>query len=133
LIRRGDADEPLATPVGFVLTRDRLITIRFSELPSFVDVQKRTIPPDARPLTSAGIFCDLVEAIVDRLADALERIASELDSLSLFRAGPTEPLSRRRSATESADLRLILPRVGHNGDLASKIRDSLLGNRPDSC
>jgi magnesium transporter len=28
---------------------------------------------------------------------------------------------------EEADLKLILRRVGHNGDLASKIRDSLLG------
>jgi magnesium transporter len=70
-----------------------------------------------------------MEVIVDRLADALERIASELDNLShrLFRAGPTAPSSQRRSAGESADLRLILRRVGHSGDLASKIRDSLLG------
>jgi hypothetical protein len=33
----------------------------------------------------------------------------------------------RQPARESADLRIILRRVGHSGDLASKIRDSLLG------
>jgi magnesium transporter len=129
LIRRGDSDEPLATPVGFVLTRDLLITVRFAELPSFAEVQKRLSADKDRRVTSTGIFCDLGDAIVDRLADALERISGELDTLShrLFRAGPAQPLARRRSAAESADLRFILRRIGHNGDLGSKIRDSLLG------
>jgi magnesium transporter len=127
LIYRPEPDQPLSTPVGFVLTRDRLITARFAELPSFASFVDRTIPPDSLPATSAGVFTELMEAIVDRLADALERSASELDTLShrLFRVGPEGPLSRRRSIGE-ADLRVILRRVGHNGDLASKIRDSLL-------
>ena len=129
LVRRGVDDEPVATVVGFVLTPERLITVRFAELPTFAEVQRSPLPADSAPLTSAGLFCDLLEAVVDRLADILERIASELDGLShrLFRAGPTVPLRERRSAAESADLRLSLRRVGHNGDLASKIRDSLLG------
>jgi magnesium transporter len=128
LIYRPEPDQPLSTPVGFVLTRDRLITVRFAEIPSFTSFADRAIPPDGPRITSAGIFTELMEAIVDRLADALEHSASELDSLShrLFRAGPEGPLSRRRSIGE-ADLRVILRRVGHNGDLASKIRDSLLG------
>jgi magnesium transporter len=128
LIYRPEPDQPLSTPVGFVLTRDRLITVRFAELPSFAGFADRTIPPDSPDVTSSGIFTELLEAVVDRLADALERSASELDTLShrLFRAGPAAPLSRRRSM-EEADLRVTLRRVGHNGDLASKIRDSLLG------
>lgn len=128
LIYRPEPDQPLSTPVGFVLTRDRLITVRFAELPSFASVADRTIPPDSPRVTSAGMLTELLEAVVDRLADALERSASELDTLShrLFRAGPAGPLSRRRSI-EQADLRVTLRRVGHNGDLASKIRDSLLG------
>ena len=128
MVYNADSDDPHATPVGFVLTRDRLITMRFAELRSFSALANRKVPPDST-LTSAGIFSDLMEAVVDRLADVLERIASELDTLShrLFRAGPTEPLRRHRSAVESADLRIILRRIGHSGDLASKIRDSLLG------
>jgi magnesium transporter len=128
LIYRPEPDQPLSTPVGFVLTRDRLITVRFAELASFAIFANRTVPADSPHLTSAGIFTELLEAIVDRLADALERSASELDSLShrLFRAEPAGPWSQRRSIGE-ADLRVILRRVGHNGDLASKIRDSLLG------
>jgi magnesium transporter len=39
---------------------------------------------------------------------------------------PPNPL-RGALRRESADLRIILRRVGHSGDLASKIRDSLPG------
>jgi magnesium transporter len=129
LIYRAETDEPMATPVGFVLTADRLITVRFAELSLFAAMAKLKLTPDAPALSSAAVFSDLMEAIVDRLADVLERIAGELDTLShrLFRASPTEPSRRQRSAVESASLRVFLRRIGHNGDLVSKIRDSLLG------
>jgi len=129
LIYRADSDQPLATPVGFVLTRDRLITVRFEELSSFNTFANRDLAGESDPLTSAAVFAGLMDAISDRLADVLEDIASELDALShrLFRSPATEPAARRPPARESADLRIILRRVGHSGDLASKIRDSLLG------
>jgi magnesium transporter len=129
LIYRADSDQPLATPVGFVLTRDRLITVRFEELSSFNTFANRDLAGEGDPLTSAAVFAGLMDAISDRLADVLENIASELDALShrLFRSPATETAARRPPARESADLRIILRRVGHSGDLASKIRDSLLG------
>jgi len=124
LIHRPEPDQPMSTPVGFVLSRDRLITVRFAELPPFASLAERKLAADAPPLTGAGILAELLEAVVDRLADALERSAGELDDLShrLFRAAP----EAHRHAVGEADLRVILRRVGHNGDLASKIRDSLL-------
>jgi magnesium transporter len=129
LIYRAESDEPIATPVGFVLTADRLITVRFAELSSFAAVTKRKLASEAPELSSSAVFSDLMDAIVDRLADVLERIAAELDVLSrrLFHAGPTGPSRQRRSTMESLSLRVLLRRVGRNGDLVSKIRDSLLG------
>jgi len=129
LIYRADSDQPLATPVGFVLTRERLITVRFEVLSSFDTFIGRDLAAESDPLTSAAVLAGLMDAIADRLADVLENIAAELDTLShrLFRSSATEPAARRPPARESADLRIILRRVGHSGDLASKIRDSLLG------
>ena len=129
LVYRSHSDEPAATAVGFVLTKNRLITIRFAELTSFTVLAQRQLPPESPPLTSASAFCDLMEMLVDRLADVLEHIADELNTLShrLFRTGPADPSRRRRAAGENAALHHILRRIGHNGDLASKIRDSLLG------
>jgi magnesium transporter len=129
LIYRADSDQPLTTPVGFVLTRERLITVRFETLASFDAFANRDLAAERDPLTGAAVFAGIMDAITDRLADVLENIAAELDDLShrLFHNPATEPAARRPPARESADLRIILRRVGHSGDLASKIRDSLLG------
>ncbi len=123
LVHRANADDPRTTPVGFVLGPDRLVTVRFEELIPF------TTFGQAAPGTAPEAFAGLVEAIVDRLADVLERIAAELDTLShrLFRSEPIEGKRRRRPARSAADLRVILRRIGNSGDLASKIRDSLHG------
>ena len=129
LTYRALSDEPESTPLGLVLTRERLITVRFQDLQSFTHFTGHDLASEADPLTSGAVFAGLMDAIADRLADVLESIAAELDALShrLFRSPATEPTGRRPPARESADLRLILRRVGHSGDLASKIRDSLLG------
>src|SRR5215813_8450238 len=102
LLYRADSDLALGTPVGFVLTRDRLVTVRFEELASFTTLDKRIVTPETERLSSVSIFVELMEAVVDRLADVLERIASELDALShrLFRANATQPLERRPPAQE---------------------------------
>jgi magnesium transporter len=123
LVHRAIADDPQTTPVGFVLGPERLVTVRFEELTAF------TTFGQAAPGNAAEAFVGLVEAIVDRNADVLEHIAAELDTLShrLFRSGPIEGGKRRPPAHEAADLRVILRRVGASGDLASKIRDGLLG------
>ena len=80
-------------------------------------------------MSSGAVFVELMGAIADRLADVLERIAEELDTLShrLFRVPAAQIMGRSPPARESADLRVILRRVGGYGDLVSKIRDSLLG------
>jgi magnesium transporter len=129
LIYRSDEDQPITTPVGFVLTPDRLITVRFHDLSFFRTFTDRDLAAESDPLSSAAVFAGLMDVITDRLADILENIAAELDELShrLFRTPATEPVARRPPAHESADLRIILRRIGHSGDLASKIRDSLLG------
>src|SRR6516165_6046928 len=116
LIYRADSDQPLATPVGFVLTRERLITVRFEELNLFKTFIDRDLAAESDPLSSAAVFAGLMDAIADRLADVLESIAAELDVLShrLFHTPATEPAVRRPPARESADLRIILRRVGNS-------------------
>jgi magnesium transporter len=123
LVHRPTADDPRATPVGFVLTRERLITLRFEPLSAFANAAAAAHP------TACDAFAALIEAIIDRIADVLEHIAAELDALShrLFRSGPIGDGAARRPARAAADLRVILRRVGAGGDLVSKIRDSLLG------
>lgn len=128
LVFRAESGLPRATPVGFVLTPDLLITVRFEPLTAFATFTERATRPKGVHPSSIGAFVGLAEAMVDRMADVLERVGAELDEVShrVFRADGAEP-RRRRSAREDAVLREVLRQVGRCGDLASKIRDSLLG------
>ena len=128
LVFRAESGEPRATPVGFVLTPKILITVRFEPLSAFATFAERAARPKGVHASSVGAFVGVTEAMVDRMADVLERVGAELDEVShrVFRADGTEP-RRRRAVKEDADLRETLQQVKHCGDLASKIRDSLLG------
>ena len=108
--------------MGFVLAPELLVTVRYERLNAF-DAYEGTARGSA-----SEVFVGLIEAIVDRIADVLERIAAELDLQShrLFRSRSVGGGERRTRAQESADLRTILRGLGASGDLASKIRDSLL-------
>ncbi len=79
----------------------------------------------ARPLTSIDVFLGLMEAMVDRAADALEQVGAELNALShaIFHA---EHRSGRGGRSDAV-LRGVLRRIGRAGDLVSHLRDSLLG------
>jgi magnesium transporter len=113
-----------SSPVGFVLSPDRLVTVRFASHPVF-DAFVAHPPSDQRP-SSIGIFLGLLEAIVDRLADVLEQAGNELDQLSrrVFHADQSH---HRRRVNDDAPLRAMLRGIGRIGDLTSNVRDSLLG------
>ena len=125
LVFHADPDEPFTTSVGFVLRRDLLITIRFADIKAFGAFAESMAKAAAAPSSAAGAFVGLLEAIIDRMADGLESVGAELDAVSkrIFR----DKAPQRPPAREDADLRATLRKVGHVGDLASKIRDSLLG------
>jgi magnesium transporter len=111
-------------PFGFVLSRDRLITVRYTRIPVFevfAEQCRRTAPAQGAGLK---VFLGLLEAIVDRSADTLERVGEELDRAShrIFHRKPED----QRPARLNRELRALLRSVGRAGDLVSKIRDTLL-------
>ena len=133
MITFDQADSQLK-PLGFVLTKDRLITVRFHDLRAFAEVKKRITEGDGPCATSTEVFLLLMEELVDSLADALEDMGADLDALSTrifdfdVRARPSarpgdKPPPRRRDLA----LRRILRGIGRRGKALGKIRSSLLG------
>jgi magnesium transporter len=55
LVYRADSDQPLTTPVGFVLTRERLITVRFEELDPFDTFANRDLAAESDPLSDMAL------------------------------------------------------------------------------
>lgn len=125
VVYRDTSGLPVATGVGFVLDRHHLITVRHARLTAFTTFAAEWAARDApHPAHSGAAFVGLLDALVDRMADVLEIVGTELDAVShrVFRGEKAGPPAR-----EDADLRETLRRIGRCGDVASKIRDSLLG------
>src|SRR5258708_22426483 len=120
----GALDQP-SSPVGFVLSKGLLVTIRYTHLRSFATVAAKFSKEDA-PGTSVETFASLIGEMVDLSADLLEEIGAELDAVS--RAVFSKVRDKRRHMTRSNDaLRDVLIDVGNAGERLSRIRDVMLG------
>ncbi len=113
-----DGDDPEMAPVTFVLMPDRLVTIRYHEPRAFSSFPVRAQHTGMEMPNAASVLVALLEAIVDRLADILERAGREIDTISrsIF----------RRDSKVPRDNQKVLEELGRKGDLTSNIRDSLL-------
>ncbi len=122
---RASPDAPTGTPLGFVLSPERLVTIRFADSPAFEAVIARLNAAEAVQGGGPEVFTELCEEIVDRVADALEHLAEELATLSTaaFHADDRE----NQALKSNRELRAKLRQVGRLGDRLSEVRDSLLG------
>jgi magnesium transporter len=125
IVARGDTNEAFLSPLGLVLTKDVLITVRFEETPIF-DSLVELIRRDETLRTGTGVFTALLEALVDRGADVMERLGGELNKVSrmVFRGDPSK---RQHTVRSNAALRGVLSRVGTIGDRLAIARDALLG------
>ena len=115
------------TPVGIIVAADRLVTVRFEDLKAFQTCRERVERHELSKASATAIFVALLEAIVDRLADILEEVGAELDSISEEVFGPDlEKKPTRRPKQQGLRLRRTLRRVGMARQLASKVRATLL-------
>jgi magnesium transporter len=110
---------PETGPVTFVLTPERLITIRYSDPVAFRTWARALAREPAVLASPASLMAGLLDAIIDRLADILEGAQADLDGLSRTVFDDTKPL-------RGPALREILSRVGRTGDLVSKVSESLV-------
>jgi magnesium transporter len=117
--------EPLiTTPITFILAGDRVITVRYAEprgIKIFLSrVQKRDVPC----MSAVAVLVGLLEAIIDREADRVERIQAEVDQLSqsIFGVKGVKGGGRTRALRFDVSIRAI----GREGDVTSRSRESLL-------
>ena len=121
------AEDGLRTvSAGFVLCPDRLISVRFAPNRIFENYSEHVPRGSTAPSSSAHIFVDLMEAIVDRQADVLEQVRADLDTISheIFAMGVKQEGGRK---AEDNILRHTLGQIGRIGDLISHVRDTQVG------
>src|SRR5882757_2304802 len=118
-----DVIDTAPTPIGFVLSQELLVTVRYSELQPFTHV-KDCIAKDSSAFSSTSTFATLLEGMIDFGADLLEKIASGLGGISRRVFRRDDPRSSRGL---NRLLREMLAAIGNAGEHLSQIRESLTG------
>ncbi|MEP9373929.1 magnesium/cobalt transporter CorA [Mesorhizobium sp. KR1-2] len=117
-----EEEHPLMSPVTFVLSGNRLVTVRYHEPRAFLTFPMRAEKAAMGCTTGETILVSLLEAVVDRLADVLERIGHDIDGISrsIFQPSSDSPSKRDH------DFRQVFQTIGRKEELTSNIRESLM-------
>jgi magnesium transporter len=121
LMCQSETAVPKTTPVTFILAGHKLVTVRYDEPRPFMLVSNKLARACPVAVSGETILMDLLDAIIDRAADILERAGADIDKVShnIF-----EPEGRR--ANRSITYQYIFKTIGRKGDLTSKVRESLV-------
>jgi magnesium transporter len=98
-----------------------LASVRYAEPSVFKIFVEQAKKADFKLKDADAVFIALIEAIIDRIADILEKVGADMDAISL--AIFQDEIER---GSASADYKNLLRRLGRSGDLNSKVRESLV-------
>lgn len=117
---RNDAGQVHFGPVTFIVTRERLITVRHhapGPFRTFPEQPHRATLPVAGPMTVLG---GLLEAVVDRLADVVEATGRDIEAMThkCFHTGEV--------VTAPVDHTALLREIGRTDAFVMQLRESLM-------
>ena len=121
LMCHSDTDMPRTTAVTFILAGHRLVTVRYDTPKPFALVEHKLARSCSPSITGEMVLMELLDAVIDRCADILERAGADIDQVSheIF-----EPEAERHGHAKQYSQ--ILIEIGRKGDLTSKVRESLV-------
>ena len=119
-----EGGKPVLTPFTIIVANERIATVRYEDLRALRQFITRASKPGSGYTTSPALFIGLIETIVDRTADVLERISKDVDAINraIF---TSESDITRKNVQRGRSLEKLISAVGVQGDLAAKARESL--------
>ena len=118
-----ETDAPAKTPITFILKNKSLVTVRYAEPKPFIAYTNRAQRPKGSAHKSGEeIMLGLIEAMIDRTADALERIGNETDAISreVFKKAKVKANKKTR------DLEEVISQIGQKAELLTMVQESLV-------
>ncbi|HZA01682.1 MAG TPA: magnesium transporter CorA family protein [Hyphomicrobiaceae bacterium] len=121
VLHQTDTPDPQVTTITFILTDTRLLTVRYAEPKAFSLFLGRAAKGDTACDTATGVLLGLLEAIIDREADLIERLQVETEKIAhtIFDI-------KGGVATRAQRFDVLLKQIGKEGVITSKARESLL-------
>jgi magnesium transporter len=132
MLSHTDADNVLLSPVTFILIGNCAVTVHYAEPRSFDAFVRRC--QKSGTVTAESVVTGLLEGMIERIGDVLERTGHDLDELSdrifeinapkLSTVADLPPPGKKQP--KPRNFQAVLEQVGRKGDLLSKIRESLV-------
>ncbi|MDF1608472.1 magnesium transporter CorA family protein [Hoeflea sp. YIM 152468] len=122
VVWKSETDFAEIADIGFVLTGERLVTIRYAEPRAFV-VFASNAAREFSGLDGRDVLTRLIEAMIDRCAEVLESRSRRIDAVS------TEVFSRGTVESPEAvtrDLEATLGVIASHQRTIAKVRESLM-------
>lgn len=118
----GENQQPVKTPITFVLRNDQLVTVRYADPKPFRLYERFVSRPTQGEIGGERIMIGLLESFIDRLAQLLETTGHGIDQISreVFGNKSTKPTRKTR------DLQLLIEQIGKTGDVLTIARESLV-------
>lgn len=113
----------VTSPLGFVLTADILVTVRFARLHTFEAIAARV---KRRKRSAPDIFLVILESLVDYGADRLEELRAETLEISKRIFHKEMERVHRNITRTNRMLRQTLVEIGDMGERLSTVRETLL-------
>jgi magnesium transporter len=120
IVYNADADRPGGATLTFVLAGSRLVTIRYHEPKAFPRYAARAAKGEIDCASAAMVMIGLIESIVDRAADVMERTQDQVEAVGqrIFGAETGGRHFERQ-------LDVMLRSVGRQGDITARLEESL--------
>ena len=118
IVHNGDNGAPEGSTVTFILSGNRLVTVRYAEPKLFGDFLVRVEQGDAPVGCAAAILAGLFESIIQTKADLIERMQDQVDKLaqSIFDV--------KASGNRNQRLESFLKTIGQEGDIVARAQES---------
>ncbi len=119
LMQAVEGEAPIISNVTFILVGQRLVTVRYSEPKAFAIFADRACKTDAHCMSGPEVLVGLLETIVQRQADHIERIQDEVEGIAPQIFG-----QKSAGGVRGRRLDVLLRTVGRAGDLTSRAQES---------
>lgn len=119
---KSEREAPETGPVTFILAGDRLLTVRFHTPYAFQTFPELAAKSPLGCSSGSMVLIGLLEVIVDRIADVLERVSQDILEISsnIFQS------RERKASKRDLQFHAILRQIGGKEHLLSVLQESLL-------
>ncbi len=120
ILHHNAQDMPLTSVITFILSGPHLVTVRYAEPKAFPVYVARAAKGDADCVTGAGVMIGLLQMLIEREADLIERVQDEVERIAPLVFGQKGQNARNRR------LDVLLRTVGKEGDIVARAQESAM-------